>query len=195
MIINESDGADGRVTIPNIITLVRLVAVPAIVLLLLEGAYGWAFALFLAAGFSDAVDGAIARWVPGQASDLGRYLDPIADKALIVSIFITLGAIGAIHKWVVVLAVARDLLIVGGVVLSWGLARPVPIMPIAVSKANTAAQIALASVALADLGLAIRLSGLVDIMEWLVAALTIASAAAYVVGWARHMGSSGDAAR
>lgn len=181
-------------TIPNIITLARLVTVPVIVLLLMEGVYGWAFALFLVAGLSDGIDGVIARWVPGQASDLGRYLDPIADKALLVSMFLALGAVGKIHVWLVVLVVARDLLIVGGVLLSWLLSRPVPIMPIMVSKTNTAAQIALAALALADLGLAWRLDGLVDIMEWVVAALTIASAAAYLVGWARHMGTNGGTA-
>ncbi len=181
--------ARGRagVTIPNIITLARLVAVPAIVLLLMDHDYGWAFVLFVAAGVSDGIDGAIARHVPGQASDLGRYLDPIADKALLVSIYVTLGLIGRIPAWLVLLVASRDLLIVGGVILSWVMTRPVPIVPLLVSKANTAAQILFAAVALADLALAVRLEPLVVFLTWLVAALTIGSAAAYLIGWARHM--------
>lgn len=174
-------------TIPNLITLARLVAVPVVVLLLIEHDYGWAFALFLAAGVSDAIDGAIARLVPGQASELGRYLDPVADKALLVSIFVTLGSMGPIPPWLAVLVVSRDVLIVGGVLFSWVVARPVPIVPILVSKATTAAQILFVAAVLADLGLAVRLGGLVLGLQWVVAALTIASAAAYLIGWARHM--------
>jgi cardiolipin synthase len=175
------------VTIPNIITLVRLVAVPVVVLLIMEGAYGWAFALFVAAGVSDAIDGTIARHVPGQASELGRYLDPIADKALLVSIFVTLGITGGIPGWLVLLVVSRDVLIVGGVLLAWVVARPVPIVPLMISKTNTVAQILFAAVVLADLGVGWRLDALVFILSWVVAALTIASAAAYLIGWARHM--------
>lgn len=174
-------------TIPNIITLARLVAVPAVVLLLLEGAYGWAFVMFAAAGISDGIDGAIARHVPGQASDLGRYLDPIADKALLVSIFVTLGVIGHAPAWLVVLVVSRDVLIVGAVLLSWVVARPVRIEPLMVSKANTLAQILFAAAVLAGLGLGWAIETVVPTLGLLVATLTLASAAAYVIGWARHM--------
>jgi cardiolipin synthase len=180
------------VTIPNIITLVRLVAVPVVVLLIMEGAFGWAFALFVAAGVSDAIDGTIARHVPGQASELGRYLDPIADKALLVSIYVTLGITGQIPAWLVLLVASRDALIVGGVLLAWVVSRPVPIVPLMVSKANTAAQILFAAVVLADLGLGWRLDILIVVLVWVVSALTIASAAAYLIGWARHMTGPGQ---
>lgn len=174
-------------TLPNIITLVRLVAVPLVVLLLMDRDYGAAFALFVAAGVSDAVDGAIARHVPGQASELGRYLDPIADKALLVSIYVTLGVVGAIPGWLVILVVSRDVLIVGGVVLSWIVTRPVPIVPLMISKTNTAAQLLFAAAVLSELGLGLALGPVVPALGWIVAALTIGSAAAYLVGWARHM--------
>ncbi len=174
-------------TIPNLITLARLIAVPAIVLLLLDGAFGWAFTVFVAAGISDGVDGAIARHVPGQASELGRFLDPIADKALLVSIFIVLAATGYAPLWLAVLVVSRDVLIVGGVIISWLASRPVPIVPLMISKANTAAQILYAALMLGDLGLAWQLATLVDIMGWLVAVLTLISAAAYVRGWLAFM--------
>nr|WP_246329551.1 CDP-alcohol phosphatidyltransferase family protein [Chthonobacter rhizosphaerae] len=172
---------------PNLITLARLIAVPAIVLLLLEGAYGWAFAIFVAAGVSDGIDGAIARTFPSQASELGRYLDPIADKALLVCIYVTLAITGYVPNWLAVLVVSRDVLIVGAVVFSLVIGRPLAIEPILVSKANTAAQILFASVALADLAFRWRLDTLTDIMIWTVAALTVLSAAAYLIGWIRHM--------
>ncbi len=174
-------------TIPNLITLARLIAVPAIILLLLDGDFGWAFAIFVIAGISDGVDGAIARHVPGQASELGRLLDPVADKALLVSIFVVLAATGHAPMWLAVLVVSRDVLIVGGVILSWLASRPVPIVPLMISKANTAAQIVYAALLLAVLGLAWQFGPLVDIMVWVVAALTLVSAAAYVRSWLAFM--------
>ena len=174
-------------TIPNLITLARLIAVPVIILLLLDGDFGWAFAIFVIAGISDGVDGAIARHVPGQASELGRLLDPVADKALLVSIFVVLAATGHAPMWLAVLVVSRDVLIVGGVILSWLASRPVPIVPLMISKANTAAQIVYAALLLAVLGLAWQFGPLVDIMVWVVATLTLVSAAAYVKSWLAFM--------
>jgi cardiolipin synthase len=183
--------ADGTaVTLPNLITIARLIAVPVLVLLLINGAYAAAFALFVAAGISDAIDGAIARYVPGQASELGAYLDPVADKALLVAIFVTLGAIGYIPVWLVVLVVSRDLLIVGGVLLAWMMANPVSIDPLKVSKANTAAQILFAALVLAHLGFGWNLGAVVPTLSLVVAALTAGSAAAYLIAWVRHMGPS-----
>ena len=92
--------------------------------------------MFLIAGVSDGIDGWIARRFD-QRSELGAYLDPIADKALLVSIFVTLGLVGVLPVWLVILVVSRDILIVGGVVLSWMLGSAVPIRPLLVSKANT----------------------------------------------------------
>ena len=174
-------------TIPNLITIARLIAVPVIVLLVLNGEVGWACVGFVLAGLSDAVDGAIARHVPGQASELGRLLDPIADKALLVSLFIVLAVEAEVPVWLAILVVSRDMLIVGGVILSWLASRPVPIVPLMISKANTAAQIVYAALLLAVLGLAWQFGPLVDIMVWVVAALTLVSAAAYVKSWLAFM--------
>ncbi len=191
---NERDLLPGTLlTIPNLITLARLIAVPVVILLLLDGDFGWAFAMFVAAGISDGVDGAIARHVPGQASELGRLLDPVADKALLVSIFVVLAAIGRAPMWLTVLVVSRDVLIVGGVILSWLASKPIPIVPLLISKANTVAQILYVILLLGGLGLAWRLEWLVDIMGWMVAALTLVSAAAYVRGWLAFMQGEGGA--
>jgi cardiolipin synthase len=182
-----TDEVPPAVTIPNLITLARLIAVPVIVLMLLDEQFSFAFLLFVAAGVSDGIDGAIARYVPNQASELGAYLDPIADKALLVSIFITLGVTAHIPPWLVVMVVSRDVLIVGGVMLAWMLANPMEIAPSRLSKTNTVAQILFAAVVLADLGFHLPLSDLRDILAFVVAALTAASAAAYLIGWVRHM--------
>ena len=99
-----------------------------------------AFLLFLAAGVSDAVDGFLAKRF-NMASELGAYLDPLADKALIVSIYVALGIAEAIPRWLVILVVSRDIMIVGAVMLSWLVGKPVELKPLSVSKLNTVAQI------------------------------------------------------
>ena len=78
-----------------------------------------------------------------MTTELGAYLDPLADKVLIVSIYVALGITGAIPRWLVILVVSRDIMIVGAVMLSWLVGRPVAVKPLLVSKLNTAAQIVL----------------------------------------------------
>ena len=94
-------------SIPNLITLGRILLVPIVVWAIWSGAMWAAFVLFLAAGVSDAVDGYLAKRF-GMTTVLGAYLDPLADKALIVSIYVTLGIIGKIPGWLVILVVSRD---------------------------------------------------------------------------------------
>src|SRR5688500_16125671 len=110
-----------------------------------------AFGLFLAAGISDAVDGFLAKRF-NMTTELGAYLDPVADKAMIVSIYVSLGITGAIPRWLVILVVSRDIMIVGAVMLSWLMGKPVAIRPLMVSKLNTVAQIVFAGLLLASLG-------------------------------------------
>lgn len=158
---------------------------------MLEGAMGWALAGFLIAGISDGVDGFVARHFD-QRSELGTYLDPIADKLLLVSVFVVLGLMSELPLWLVIAAVSRDLLIVGGVVLSGLLGHPVEMKPLMVSKANTAVQIILAAAVLFELALGTAFG---DLRFWLVllsGGLTGASAAAYLVAWLRHMNGYGE---
>src|SRR5215813_6325652 len=138
--------------LPNLITIARILLVPVIVWAIGSGEMLFAFLLFLAAGVSDAVDGFLAKRL-GMASEFGSYLDPLADKALIVSIYVSLGINGALPRWLVILVVSRDIMIIAAVMLSWLVDKPVTMKPLAVSKANTAAQIALAMLVLAALGL------------------------------------------
>lgn len=178
-------------TIPNIITLLRFLLVPAVIYAILEERMGWALVCFVIAGVSDAVDGFIARNFD-QRSELGAYLDPMADKLLLVSVFVVLGFMAELPLWLVLAVVSRDALIVGGVLLANLMGNPVEMRPLMVSKANTAVQIVLAAVVLFDLASA---SSFGLLRQGLVAAcglLTVASAAAYLVAWLRHMNGYGE---
>ena len=172
--------------IPNIITLGRAVLVPVVFWLLVSGRMQAAFVLFVVAGISDAVDGFLAKRF-GWQTTLGAYLDPLADKMLVVSIFIALGVLGQLPSWLVIAVVSRDILIVMAVVLSWVLGHPVMIKPFVVSKANTAAQIVLAATVLADGGFGLGLDWARTLLIWVTAALTLASLGAYMRAWLRHM--------
>lgn len=175
-------------SIPNLITLGRILLVPIVVWAISSGAMWIAFVLFLGAGVSDAVDGYLAKRFH-MTTELGAYLDPLADKALIVSIYLTLGINGLIPRWLVILVVSRDILIVGGIMLSWVIGSPVQIRPLLVSKLNTVAQIVFACVVLGTLGFDYELPMLTLVLMGLVGALTLLSVAAYLAEWVRHMNS------
>jgi cardiolipin synthase len=177
-----------HLSIPNLVTLARILSVPVMIWAIVTGWMLAAFLLFLAAGVSDAIDGYLAKRF-GMTSELGAYLDPLADKALIVSIYVTLGISGDIPRWLVILVVSRDVMIVGAVILSWLVGKPVPMKPLLVSKLNTAAQIVFAGLVLASLGLHFEAQWLLEAMLIAVAGLTLASVAAYVREWVRHMGA------
>jgi cardiolipin synthase len=145
-----------------------------------------AFALFLAAGISDAVDGFLAKRF-GMKTELGAYLDPLADKTMLVSIYVTLAIVAAIPLWLVILVVSRDIMIVSAVILSWLVDKPVKLKPHPVSKLNTVAQIALAAVVLAELAFSLGAELWIIGLMGLVAVLTSLSVAFYVVDWVRHM--------
>jgi cardiolipin synthase len=172
-------------TLPNVITFARLCAVPGAVWLMLQHRLDLAFWIFVAAGLSDGLDGWLAR-VRNARSRLGAVLDPVADKALLVSVYVTLAAIGVLPDWLAILVVFRDVLIVGGVILLWLLGQPPTIRPLMVSKVTTVLQIALAAAALLLAGYGQGDSMLIDLLVLATAAATLASGAAYVVQAARR---------
>ncbi|PSH68037.1 CDP-alcohol phosphatidyltransferase [Phyllobacterium brassicacearum] len=173
-------------TIPNYITIFRFVLVPFIVMAVLSDYVGAALIGFVIAGVSDGVDGYIARRYD-QRSELGAYLDPIADKLLLVSLFIVLGFLEQLPVWLVVIVVSRDIFIVGAVLLGAVIGKPMEMHPLFVSKANTAFQIILVTVALADMAFEFSLPGIRTALAWVVGLLTAASATAYLVAWTKHM--------
>lgn len=184
-------GAD--LTIANMITILRFLLVPVVVLALLQSRMDWALAGFLVAGISDGVDGFVARQFD-QRSELGAYLDPMADKILLVSVFVVLGYMEELPLWLVVAAVSRDALIVGAVLLSTIMGNPVAMKPLYVSKANTAIQIVLAATVLAELAFDTSFGPVRQILILLSGVLTVASAGAYLVPWLRHMNGNGEGA-
>ncbi len=181
-------------SLPNLITLGRIFSVPLLVWLIIATRYDLAFLVFLLAGLSDAADGYLAKRY-AWTTELGAYLDPIADKALLVSIYVSLGFFHQLPGWLVIAVVSRDILIVGAMMLSWMLGKPMPVRPLLVSKANTVAQILLAGVVLADLAFMLGLQPTAQALIWITACLTGLSAAAYLVDWIRHMAGDESPAR
>jgi cardiolipin synthase (CMP-forming) len=178
--------AAGAMSIPNLITLARILLVPVVVWAIASNQMLFAFLLFAAAGVSDAVDGFLAKRF-GMTSELGAYLDPLADKVLIVSIYVSLGIVEGLPRWLVILVVSRDIMIVGAVILSWLVDKPVKLKPITVSKLNTVAQIVYATIVLAALTFGWEIPLVMGALIGLVTILTLLSVALYLAEWVRHM--------
>ena len=172
--------------IPNIISFARLVSVPFTVWLILNGRLLSAFWLFVIASLSDAADGWIARQF-NLRTVIGGYIDPIADKALLVSVFVTLGHAGYIESWLVILVVFRDALIVCGAVLYQLLFQNLSMQPLVSSKINTAMQFLLVSAVLGLIGYGLDADTEIQILVYLTALTTLWSGTAYVVVWGRRV--------
>jgi cardiolipin synthase len=168
----------------------RILLVPVVVWAIVSGEMRGAFLLFLLAGISDGVDGFLAKRFQ-MKSELGAYLDPLADKALIVSIYISLGIAKALPIFLVILVVSRDIMIVSAFMLTLLIGKPMAVRPLMVSKANTAAQILLAVVVLAENAFNFDASLATQLLMALVAVLTLLSIAFYLAEWVRHMNSFG----
>ncbi len=177
-------------SIPNLITLGRILLVPIVVWAITSDEMGVAFLLFLSAGISDGIDGFLAKRFH-MASELGAYLDPLADKALIVSIYVSLGIAAVLPLFLVILVVSRDIMIISAFLLSWLVGKPMKVRPLLVSKANTAAQICLATLILAQQAFVVDAGILTKLTRGLVAILTLLSIAFYLAEWVRHMNSFG----
>lgn len=174
-------------TIANALTLLRLCLIPLIVVMIHEGRFATATVLFVTAGITDALDGYIARRFD-QKTEIGAYLDALADKSLIAASFIALVLVHLVPFWLVVLVIFRDLMIMGAVAIAWLMNNPIPIEPLKVSKANTAAQIVAIATTLAAKGYMVVLPDAVLAgLHALVAALTVVSVAAYFARWFAHM--------
>ena len=157
----------------------RILLVPVIVWALLTNQPIFAFFAFLVAGVSDAVDGIVARTF-NQQSELGIILDPLADKLMLVSVFILLAYLGHLPLWLTILVVSRDMIIVIGVMLALVLGKQFTIKPIWVSKVNTLMQIVLAALVLSVLAFAYPMPAMQTVLEYFTGTLTAASALVYI---------------
>lgn len=164
-------------TIPNLITILRVILVPIFVIYMINNRTLASLVVFSIASFSDALDGFIAR-VFNQKSDLGAQLDPLADKILLSTAYITLAIFKMIPSWLAVIIVSRDVIILLGVLVLYLTNYPVKIHPLILSKATTCIQIATVFIVLSK--------GYIDIQFlntyafWLAGFLTIASGLQYI---------------
>jgi cardiolipin synthase (CMP-forming) len=173
-------------SLPNLISLGRLVMVPAVIAMISTQRWKEACVIFILAGISDAIDGWLAKTFDWR-TELGAYLDPVADKALLVSIYVALAIVRVVPATLTIIIVARDLMIVGAVMISWLMHSPVEIKPLLVSKLNTAVQIGFAATVLGAKAFTFSTEPWLDPALYVVAALTLVSLAAYLTQWARHM--------
>lgn len=177
-------------TVPNQLTLLRLAFVPFFNIFVLYEHYAWAFAVLIAAGVSDGLDGLLARRL-NQKTPLGAYLDPIADKLLLSSAFVSLAIRGKVESWLTILVLGRDVLILiaAGVILLVIGYRPFP--PSLYGKLTTLTQIVL--ILLVVTGNAFGSDPLAQAclyLSYLVAALTVFSGLHYSVFIARQLSHS-----
>jgi cardiolipin synthase len=172
----------GHLTLANQLTILRIMLIPAFVLLVVYGYLGWALIVFLTAGVTDALDGLIARRA-GQRTSLGAWLDPMADKLLLVTTFVVLTVPGVpltnhLPLWLTVLVITRDVVIVGVVAIVTLAAGPRNFHPSMLGKLATATFV-MTSVVVMYFNYREERSIAVDVMVWLSLALTVLSAADY----------------
>jgi cardiolipin synthase len=127
-------------SLPNILTLVRILLIPLFVILIINKSFGWALAIFAIAGITDGVDGLIAR-ITRQRTELGAYLDPIADKLLLSAGFVTLAIIELVPSWLAVIVITRDVIILLGILVMLLTNYHPEIQPSLISKVTTTLQI------------------------------------------------------
>ncbi len=167
--------------VPNLLTLVRILLVPITVIFLMQGAFAKALTLLVVSGITDALDGFFAR-ILNQQTVLGSYLDPIADKALLASCFVTLSIKGVIPGWFTVVVISRDFIILVGIAILSIMSIPYQIRPSFVGKLTTALQLLTLAISLVS-----RIfPGTIDylyllMLQWVTVAFTIISGLNYMI--------------
>jgi len=164
--------------LPNLLSALRLMVAPLAGWALLEGHDSAALAMFACAGLSDLLDGMIARrW--GFTSRFGAWLDPAADKLLMICCFVVLLYLGVVPLWLVLLVLARDLAIALGATIAWALSLPLAIAPLIIGKATTVVQVGYVGAWLILLALNLEASRLMLAGAYTVAVFTLLSGFAY----------------
>ncbi|XP_042223694.1 cardiolipin synthase (CMP-forming)-like isoform X3 [Homarus americanus] len=182
-------------TVPNLLCVSRIAFSPVLVHLVVSSNYSWALGLFMLAGFTDLLDGWIARTFPGQASNLGSFLDPLADKVLVALLFLSLTYVGLIPLPLTGLIIYRDVLIIGGASYVRYKSLPPPrtvtryfdathatakLAPTTLSKVNTAIQLSLITASLAAPVFCFTDHYLLKAIWWVTAATTLSSGISYI---------------
>jgi cardiolipin synthase len=180
-----------NLTLANQLTILRIVLVPALVLLVVYGRLGAALLVFVVAGITDALDGLTAR-MAGQRTSLGAWLDPMADKLLLVTTFVVLTLPGIpltnhLPTWLTILVISRDVVIVAFVAVVNLAIGPRTFRPSLLGKAATAAFI-LTSVVVMYFNYRRETSLLIDVGIWTSLVLTVASSIDYFIRIRRLIG-------
>ena len=166
--------------LPNYITLTRIILIPFFINLMIYGYYGAALAVFVVACVTDALDGMIARLTKSQ-TELGAFLDPMADKLLIVSAFLTLVLLRMLPIWLVIIVVSRDVILVLGSAVIYFLGQEFKSRPSLIGKATTVLQLVVVTLALALNNTVGMMERVIPLLHWTTAVFTIASGLQYVV--------------
>ncbi|NWG87025.1 MAG: CDP-alcohol phosphatidyltransferase family protein [Hydrogenophilaceae bacterium] len=169
-------------TLPNLFTFARILVVPFIVWRLLERDFEWAFWLFAAAAVSDLLDGSLARLL-NQRSELGAWLDPIADKLVLLSTLLLLAWDGLLPIWFAALVLTRDSIVLGGAAAYRSLTGGLQVAPSWLGKAATMLEFVLVSAVLAEAALQLGLAWLLPGLFWVTAVQAAASGLHYVWLW------------
>lgn len=176
--------------IPNIITVFRFLLVPPVVLLLLDGRFGLALLMFGVAGFSDGLDGYLAKRF-NWSSRLGALMDPLADKLLLVSSFVALGWLNQIPLWLVGVVILRDLVIISGALVYHFRIERLEAEPSMLSKLNTVAQIMLVLAVMFSAAVQALPYLWMDVLLYSVLVTTLWSGTDYVWRWSRRAWQKG----
>jgi len=166
------------INIPNLITIIRILLTPLFVIVLLKDFYGVALLIFTIAGISDGLDGFIARYF-NQRTTLGAYLDPIADKLLLASAFVSMAVLKIIPSWVAIIVISRDVLIIMGIAIITMTEKTYKVKPSTISKITTVAQITTIILALVNIS-TMGYTTLMVILFWVTAVLTTVSGLHYI---------------
>ncbi len=180
-------------TVPNFLTLLRILSVPVFLVLLTNHRYGAALVLFMAAGITDAFDGVIAR-ITDSKSDLGAALDPLADKLFLVSSYVMLTWLGAIPVSLMILVMMRDIIILSGFLTIYFFSKPIEIAPTTLGKVNTCMEMITVTMALATLARPDMPMATANPIAWWVTGATVAASGTHYVYtgllWYQRQGST-----
>jgi len=172
--------------LPNYITLVRVILIPFFINLMIYGYYRAALVVFVVACVTDALDGMIARLTKTQ-TELGAFLDPMADKLLILSAFVTLVLLGRLPVWLVIIVVSRDAILTMGGLIIYFTTRNLKIQPSFIGKATTVLQLIVVSLSLVLMSYGKEMESMA-FLQWMTAGVTIASGVQYVLRGIKMVG-------
>ncbi len=172
--------------LPNYITLLRIILIPFFINLMIYHYYREALVVFIFACLTDALDGMIARLTKTQ-TELGAFLDPMADKLLIVSAFVTLVLMDMLPVWLVIIVISRDMILVLGSIAIYFTGYQFTAKPSIIGKTTTVMQLVVVTLSLVMKNFGIE-TGLLTILYWLTAGFTLASGIQYVARGTKIVG-------